>query len=187
MDAFDDPPLLRVCIRRGPDRVRSNATASFSPPSRSTTVSTRRPRMVSVGSGRARAPGERRTRKVLARESTALRAAPAGDHDRQRLDSACSCFLLVIWLLPSLEAAATFGWNWRSIGSMDAGLVASGQWWRTVTALTLHGDLGHLMGNSLFGAVFGMFAGRHLGSGLAWLLVLLCGARRQCARCGGAA
>ena len=41
--------------------------------------------MVSVGSVRAREPRERRTREVLARESTALRAASAGDHDRQRL------------------------------------------------------------------------------------------------------
>lgn len=85
-------------------------------------------------------------------------------------------FLLIIWMLPSLEASATFGWNWRSIGEMNAGLVMSGQWWRTITALTLHGDLGHLMGNSLFGAVFGLFVGRHLGSGLGWLLVLACGA-----------
>jgi membrane associated rhomboid family serine protease len=85
-------------------------------------------------------------------------------------------FLLVIWLLPSLEAAAAFGWHWRSIGAMDAGLVVGGQWWRTITALTLHADLGHLIGNSLFGAVFGLFAGRHLGSGLAWFAILLCGA-----------
>ena len=83
-------------------------------------------------------------------------------------------FLLIIWLLPSLEAAATFGWNWREIGAMDAGRVMHGQWWRTITALTLHADLGHLVGNSLFGALFGVFVGRHLGSGLGWLLVLGC-------------
>ena len=32
------------------------------------------------------------------------------------------------------------------------------------------------MGNSLFGAVFGLFIGRYLGSGLGWLLILLGGA-----------
>ncbi len=86
------------------------------------------------------------------------------------------CYLLIIWLLPSLEAAATFGWHWRSIGAMDAGRVMDGEWWRTITALTLHADLGHLMANSLFGALFGLFVGRHLGSGLGWLLVLVSGA-----------
>jgi membrane associated rhomboid family serine protease len=86
------------------------------------------------------------------------------------------CFLLIVWLLPSLEAAALFGWHWRSIGELNAGLVAAGQWWRVITALTLHADLGHLMGNSLFGAVFGAFVGRHLGSGLGWLLIVVCGA-----------
>lgn len=85
-------------------------------------------------------------------------------------------YLLIIWMLPSLEASAAFNWNWRTAGAMDAGLVMQGEWWRTITALTLHADLGHLMANSLFGAVFGWFAGRHLGSGFGWLLVLLCGA-----------
>ncbi len=85
-------------------------------------------------------------------------------------------FLLIIWMLPSLEGAAAFGWHWRDIGEMNAGLVMHGQWWRTITSLTLHADLGHLMGNSLFGAIFGLFAGRHLGSGLGWLLILACGA-----------
>ncbi len=84
-------------------------------------------------------------------------------------------FLIVIWLPPNLEAWATFGWNWREIGLMDAGLVLNGQWWRVVTALTLHADLGHIVGNSVFGAVFGIFVGRYLGIGFGWLLVLLAG------------
>jgi membrane associated rhomboid family serine protease len=87
-----------------------------------------------------------------------------------------AAYLLIIWLLPSVEGAATFGWNWLAIGQLQAGEVAQGAWWRTITALTLHADLGHLLGNSIFGALFGLFAGRHLGSGLAWLLILLCGA-----------
>ncbi|MFW6093552.1 MAG: rhomboid family intramembrane serine protease [Pseudomonadota bacterium] len=85
-------------------------------------------------------------------------------------------YLLVIWALPSLEASAALGWDWREIGVMDAALVREGEWWRTVTALTLHGGLDHLVANSLFGAVFGLFVGRYLGSGVGWLLVLLGGA-----------
>jgi rhomboid protease GluP len=85
-------------------------------------------------------------------------------------------FFTVLWLLPSLQANGLFGWDWLAIGRMDAGLVVAGQWWRTVTALTLHADLAHLLGNSLFGAVFGLFVGRFLGSGLGWLLIVVGGA-----------
>ena len=85
-------------------------------------------------------------------------------------------FLCILWALPALEAWGLFGMDWRGAGRMEAALVRDGEWWRTTTALTLHGDLAHLLGNSLFGAVFGVMAGRYLGSGLCWLLVLAAGA-----------
>jgi rhomboid protease GluP len=85
-------------------------------------------------------------------------------------------FLLVIWMLPTLEHQATLGWAWRDAGHMHAGSVMAGEWWRTFTALTLHGDIAHLLGNSIFGALFGVFLGRNVGSGLAWLMVVVCGA-----------
>ena len=84
-------------------------------------------------------------------------------------------YLLLIWLLPNLEGRSAFGWHWQEIGLMDAELVRDGQWWRAITALTLHADLGHLAGNSFFGALFGLFVGRFLGTGFGWLLVLLGG------------
>lgn len=84
-------------------------------------------------------------------------------------------YLLVLWALPWLENAGAFGWHWREVGAMAAGAVRDGAWWRTVTALTLHADLGHIVANSLFGALFGLLAGRMFGSGLAWLLILLAG------------
>ena len=93
MDAFDDPLLLRVCIRRDPDRRAARTRQPRAHRHRDRQRHrTRRRRMVSLGSERARAARDRRTRKVLARESTALRAAAARDHDRQRLDSASSVF-----------------------------------------------------------------------------------------------
>lgn len=85
-------------------------------------------------------------------------------------------FLLVIWAIPFFQSIGLFGWDWPVIGRVQAGLVMDGEWWRVITALTLHADLGHILGNSAFGAVFGLFAGRFLGSGLAWLLILLGGA-----------
>jgi len=83
-------------------------------------------------------------------------------------------YLLVIWMLPWLEA--NWALAWREAGNMQAGLVRDGEWWRCITALTLHADLGHIIGNSAFGAAFGLFVGRHLGSGFGWLLILLAGA-----------
>lgn len=85
-------------------------------------------------------------------------------------------YLLVIWAVPFLEANGFFGWDWVAAGRIEAGAVKHGEWWRAITALTLHADLGHILGNSAFGALFGLFAGRYMGSGLAWLLILVAGA-----------
>ena len=84
-------------------------------------------------------------------------------------------YLLVIWALPWLENSGLVDWSWREIGVLQAGLVRDGEWWRTATALTLHADLGHIVANSLFGALFGLLAGRMYGSGCAWLLIVLGG------------
>jgi membrane associated rhomboid family serine protease len=58
---------------------------------------------------------------------------------------------------------------------MNAGVVRDGEWWRSVTALTLHVDFGHLISNLLFGIVFGFMAGRTLGGGVAWLAIVIAG------------
>ncbi len=82
-------------------------------------------------------------------------------------------FLLIIWLLPGLQNY-TDG-NLLAAGRLHAAAVVDGEWWRAVTALTLHADMAHIASNSLFGCVFGLFVGRYLGSGVGWLLVLICG------------
>jgi membrane associated rhomboid family serine protease len=66
--------------------------------------------------------------------------------------------------------------DWLSAGRMNAGAVCSGDWWRTVTALTLHVDMYHLLGNLVYGSLFGLFAGRLFGSGVAWFIILIAGA-----------
>ena len=63
-----------------------------------------------------------------------------------------------------------FGADWLSIGDLQAG--AAGEWWRAVTALTLHLDQEHLLGNLLFGVVAGLAAARLLGDGVAWASIL---------------
>lgn len=85
-------------------------------------------------------------------------------------------YLLVIWQHPLLEGFGIYGGSARYAGRLAAGLVRDGEWWRTITALTLHADLGHIVANSAFGMLFGLLLGRHIGAGVGWLLVLLAAA-----------
>ena len=64
--------------------------------------------------------------------------------------------------------------DWLGAGPARGGRrCSSGEWWRAVTALTLHVELDHLGGNLAFGAFFGYFVGRYFGHGVGWLAVLL--------------
>jgi membrane associated rhomboid family serine protease len=62
--------------------------------------------------------------------------------------------------------------DWFGAGRFQAGRVVAGDGWRAVTALTLHVEIAHLLGNLAFGAFFGYFAGRYLGVGLGWLAIV---------------
>jgi rhomboid protease GluP len=57
-------------------------------------------------------------------------------------------------------------------GELHAARVQSGQWWRAWTALTLHVSGLHLTANLVAGIWFGYLAGRQLGAGIAWLLIV---------------
>ncbi len=82
-------------------------------------------------------------------------------------------YLLVIWLIPGWQSHTQV--DLHSAGALHAAAVVQGEWWRVITALTLHADLAHIVSNSLFGIAFGLFVGRYLGSGVGWLMVLACG------------
>lgn len=85
-------------------------------------------------------------------------------------------YVLIVCGVAWLAGESAFGENWLRAGRVDGVLVRAGEIWRTVTALTLHSGLGHLAGNIVFGALFGLFAGRILGSGVAWFAIVLSGA-----------
>lgn len=53
------------------------------------------------------------------------------------------------------------------------GVFQNGEWWRILTAITLHADLAHLAGNLLGVALFTYLCCRYMGNGLAWFLILL--------------
>ena len=120
---------------------------------------------------------------VLARKQLALhreenriltvQRAPSPVIDRGFVGVAA--FVAVIWLFWIFENIGYIG-AFRYRGDMWASAVLDGEWWRTFTALVLHADAAHLVGNTAFGIIFGILAGRVFGSGLAWLLILCCGA-----------
>jgi len=85
-------------------------------------------------------------------------------------------YLLVLMTFATLSFRGFAGYDWFTAGQMQAGRVLQGELWRVVTALTLHADGTHLVSNLAFGAIFGLLAGRILGGGLAWLVIVLAGA-----------
>ena len=85
-------------------------------------------------------------------------------------------YVLIVCAIAWLAGYSFFEANWFAAGRVDGSLIREGEWWRTITALTLHGGVRHLLGNLVFGVFFGIFAGRLLGSGVAWLAILVAAA-----------
>jgi membrane associated rhomboid family serine protease len=83
-------------------------------------------------------------------------------------------YALILMLTAYCAGIGLFGADWLSLGALDA--AAGREWWRALTALTLHLDQEHLMSNLLFGALAGIAAGRLLGPGVAWASILGAGA-----------
>jgi membrane associated rhomboid family serine protease len=81
-------------------------------------------------------------------------------------------YAAVIGVMFVVQQGYAWGLDWNSAGAVVAGRIRAGEWWRTITALTLHADGGHVAGNMVFGAFFGYLAGQHLGSGIGWLAIL---------------
>ena len=90
-------------------------------------------------------------------------------------DGRAGVIAYVVTLLAVFVAlhADLFYYDWLGAGGLRAGAVLAGEWWRVVTALTLHVELDHLGGNLAFGAFFGYWVGRYLGAGVGWLTVLI--------------
>lgn len=59
--------------------------------------------------------------------------------------------------------------------SSSIGLIARGEWWRPFTAIFLHGDGGHIIGNLASGAVFGALVSKSIGPWKGWAMILLSG------------
>jgi rhomboid protease GluP len=125
-------------------------------------------------------PEEERER-AFAALSAYERENPAKSPGRdESIPSAASTAAILVAAMLVVFFSVTVSWNpsvpWFERGSADADKILGGELWRTVTALTLHADLVHVLSNAIaaaifLGAVYGM-----LGVGLGSALVLLAGA-----------
>jgi rhomboid protease GluP len=84
-------------------------------------------------------------------------------------------YAVAIVVVALLAAQSAYGFDWMAAGRMQAGKVVEGEWWRVTTALTLHVDSQHLLSNLAMGGLFCYFAGRVLGGGVGWLVIVSAG------------
>jgi membrane associated rhomboid family serine protease len=87
-------------------------------------------------------------------------------------------YIALLLLVPIALAQGWFATNLYAVGAMDPEQIRAGQWWRALTALTLHWDATHLLGNLAAGALLGLSAAQIWGNARAWLLI---GAAATCA------
>ncbi|MDF1786016.1 MAG: rhomboid family intramembrane serine protease [Verrucomicrobiales bacterium] len=65
---------------------------------------------------------------------------------------------------------------YATIGRMDTlGFLSRNEWWRPLTALFLHADVPHVLGNIVFGLWYGTLVNRTYGTLLGWSLMLASG------------
>jgi rhomboid protease GluP len=69
-----------------------------------------------------------------------------------------------------------FSFDWVGEGAAQAGTMIRGEWWRTVTALSLHVSTTHLLGNLVFGTAFLLLLTQVTGAGVAYLAMVAGGA-----------
>jgi rhomboid protease GluP len=122
----------------------------------------------------AQAAADELTRYAAERAVRREAPAPFVPFAGSAMGAAVYAFILI--LVAYCAGIELFGVDWLRVGALESKAGAAGEWWRAVTALTLHLDQEHLLGNLLFGIGIGVLAGRMFGPGFAWLGILLSGA-----------
>ena len=85
-----------------------------------------------------------------------------------------AAFVIAVMFFLYATGPVAGGSLWFSVGRADAALLVS-EPWRMVTALTLHADAQHVVGNAISGSIFGMMLARRIGPGGALLGLVLAG------------
>jgi membrane associated rhomboid family serine protease len=75
--------------------------------------------------------------------------------------------LFQVWTGPESSQS-----EWFARGSAEAERILRGEWWRALTALTLHADAGHAAGNAVLGGLLLALLSLRLGVGVASVVVL---------------
>ena len=110
----------------------------------------------------------------------ATAALTAYDGDRERVDEEAEppqslagivLSLVIVTIYALSGPRARWSEAFRA-GSAVAERIVAGEWWRAVTALTLHADAAHILGNAFIGLVFTTAVCRLLGPGLGTALIL---------------
>ncbi len=112
-------------------------------------------------------------REAREESERALREGQIPDHGQSLAGVAAAVALVAFFAVTGPREADAGGW-FRA-GSAVADHIVRGQWWRAVTALTLHADIAHVLGNAAAAIIFISPLGRWLGDGLALLLVAAAG------------
>ncbi|MCI5116655.1 MAG: rhomboid family intramembrane serine protease [Candidatus Electrothrix sp. LOE1_4_5] len=78
--------------------------------------------------------------------------------------------IIFYWLTGPWQAANP----WFEAGAVNSSAILDqGEWWRLLTALTLHADQMHLVGNCVIGGVIVHLLCKATGYGMGWLILLL--------------
>jgi len=105
------------------------------------------------------------------------RIGPLARHAAAQPGAAVTVFTwsAILLLCYVMQTRYMFGIDWVTIGRANVALMYAGEWWRAATALMLHADVGHVLVNVGFGAVFGGLLAREIGGGLAGCMILFGG------------
>jgi membrane associated rhomboid family serine protease len=112
-----------------------------------------------------------------AAERRVVRDAPAAIIPFEGAVAGAGVYALVLLIAAYCAGIQLLGIDWLATGALQPRAAGGGgEWWRAVTALTLHLDQAHLLSNLLFGVGIGILAGRVFGPGLAWASIVAAGA-----------
>jgi rhomboid protease GluP len=104
-----------------------------------------------------------------------VRPRPVSPPPRERIPTLS--LYIAAWILSAFFLAQKFAPPvWVERGVAESRAILGGQWWRTITALTLHADPPHLIANLATGLLFAAFLIPRLGTGLTWLAITVSGA-----------
>jgi len=104
-----------------------------------------------------------------AENSTPIKPRPVYRPSHRRAWVAPALYAMVLLVIGWMAGRNFFGLDWYAAGALSSSIPTSKEWWRAITALTMHVDHEHLLSNLGFGALFLFLSARWVGAGVALL------------------